>query len=177
MGGEDPFDGLAMTKKMWNKTFHGIGTEIVLSPKGDRVFDFYLLGFDVVTNEFSVSPSHAKFLICSTTEWMSKVILLIDILACHEIYGCQQLLTKRQNGQLAEEQKMAATEYSAVWLRWEIGSLPRAITRSVWSMSASFDPPIFLIERSASCWCFFQSEFQPIWPLLLSWWHWSSPVA
>ncbi|OQV26130.1 Atrial natriuretic peptide receptor 1 [Hypsibius exemplaris] len=52
LSGEDPFDGLAMTKKMWNKTFHGVGTDIVLSPKGDRIFDFNLLSFDTVTSEF-----------------------------------------------------------------------------------------------------------------------------
>ena len=51
---EDPFDGLAMTKKMWGRVFQGIGTEIVVNPAGDRVFDFYVLAFDRETFQFVV---------------------------------------------------------------------------------------------------------------------------
>lgn len=52
---ESPSDGLAMAKKMWNRVFQGIGTEIVLNEIGDRVFDFFLLNFDPSTAEFVVS--------------------------------------------------------------------------------------------------------------------------
>ncbi|GAU92592.1 hypothetical protein RvY_04652-3 [Ramazzottius varieornatus] len=43
---QDPLDGLAMTRKMWGRVFPGLGAEVVISENGDRVFDFYLLGFD-----------------------------------------------------------------------------------------------------------------------------------
>ena len=52
--GGDPFDGLAMTRRMWGRTFEGVGTEIVVSEQGDRIFDFYLLNFNATAAKFVV---------------------------------------------------------------------------------------------------------------------------
>ncbi|OQV26131.1 Atrial natriuretic peptide receptor 2 [Hypsibius exemplaris] len=50
--GGDPSDGLALTRRMWGRVFHGVGTEIVISTQGDRIFDFYLLNFDAAASKF-----------------------------------------------------------------------------------------------------------------------------
>lgn len=55
-----PYDGLAMTHRMWNKTFSSIGTNIAVSPKGDRIYDFYLLSFDQASAQFVVRSIRQK---------------------------------------------------------------------------------------------------------------------
>ena len=52
--GHSSYDGLAITRRMWNRTFHGVGIDIVISPKGDRVYDFFLLSFDMTSGRFLV---------------------------------------------------------------------------------------------------------------------------
>ncbi|GAU92601.1 hypothetical protein RvY_04658 [Ramazzottius varieornatus] len=49
---QSPNDGLAMTQRIWNRTFHGVGIDIAISPKGDRMYDFFLLSFDVASGQF-----------------------------------------------------------------------------------------------------------------------------
>ncbi|KAK7498201.1 hypothetical protein BaRGS_00010461, partial [Batillaria attramentaria] len=49
--GEDPKNGTAMTRRMWNRTFEGIQGPLVINEKGDRSSDIDVLDLNPVTGE------------------------------------------------------------------------------------------------------------------------------
>ncbi|XP_060585634.1 atrial natriuretic peptide receptor 1-like, partial [Ruditapes philippinarum] len=52
--GEDPRDGAQVVKRMWNRTFPGIGGPVFVNENGDRDTDFTLLDLNPNTGEFQV---------------------------------------------------------------------------------------------------------------------------
>ncbi|XP_053380189.1 atrial natriuretic peptide receptor 1-like [Mercenaria mercenaria] len=52
--GEDPRDGAKVVKRMWNRTFPGIGGPVFVNENGDRDTDFTLLDLDPDTGEFQI---------------------------------------------------------------------------------------------------------------------------
>ncbi|KAI4466737.1 guanylyl cyclase [Holotrichia oblita] len=52
--GEDIRDGLAITRRMWNRDFHGITGHVRIDDNGDRDADYSILDLDPITGKFEV---------------------------------------------------------------------------------------------------------------------------
>jgi atrial natriuretic peptide receptor A len=50
--GGDPRNGTAVTKRMWNRTFEGLASNVTIDKNGDRYCDYFLLALDPRKNEF-----------------------------------------------------------------------------------------------------------------------------
>ncbi|OWF54640.1 Atrial natriuretic peptide receptor 2 [Mizuhopecten yessoensis] len=57
--GGDILDGFNLTRRIWGRTFQGIGGTIAIDHNGDRDTDFSLLDMDTSTGDFKVNP-HLK---------------------------------------------------------------------------------------------------------------------
>ncbi|XP_070181712.1 atrial natriuretic peptide receptor 1-like [Littorina saxatilis] len=57
--GEDPTDGLEMTRKMWNRTFDGLAGPLVINEYGDRSSDIDIVDLNPVTGD----PEHFETLL------------------------------------------------------------------------------------------------------------------
>lgn len=52
--GEDIRDGIAITRRMWNRDFHGITGHVRIDDNGDRDADYSILDLDPITGRFEV---------------------------------------------------------------------------------------------------------------------------
>ncbi|XP_014255995.1 atrial natriuretic peptide receptor 1 isoform X2 [Cimex lectularius] len=52
--GGNQSDGMAIARRMWNRTFTGITGEVNIDSNGDRITDYSLLDMDPVTSEFKI---------------------------------------------------------------------------------------------------------------------------
>ncbi|XP_055856918.1 atrial natriuretic peptide receptor 1 [Episyrphus balteatus] len=52
--GEDIRDGMAITRRMWNRDFHGITGHVRIDDNGDRDADYSILDLDPITGRFEV---------------------------------------------------------------------------------------------------------------------------
>ncbi|XP_055332408.1 atrial natriuretic peptide receptor 1-like [Paramacrobiotus metropolitanus] len=73
--GQSSTDGLALTQRMWNTTFRSMGTEIVISAKGDRIYDFNLLNFDRASEQFvpflQFTAANKSFTLLRKIQWVN----------------------------------------------------------------------------------------------------------
>lgn len=52
--GEDIRDGMAITRRMWNRDFHGITGHVRIDDNGDRDADYSILDLDPINGKFAV---------------------------------------------------------------------------------------------------------------------------
>ena len=111
-----------MSRKMWGRVFPGLGGEVVISEKGDRVFDFYLLGFDPETSAFAVSStvyldslSHLNFTTATKTGCLRKFTVCFCIVAGSRLYSVNW---KGRQGaaDYVGQQDWSAAQHATLWL-------------------------------------------------------------